>query len=242
MSIETAAAPEGGAASNGTPAPVAPVVITAAPPNPPAPAAALIPAVDASKDPKDPAWLPGRLEQAKRAAQVELLKELGIDDPKAGKAALDAYKSLQEAQKSELQRAQEAAAANANAAKERDAYKARVEAITFERLTALEPDKQAIVKSLAGDDPLKISTTLDMLIPTWGKTPAAPAVPVAPQPQLPAAPAPANTAPAAAPPKPGLAKTKFDEWQDLEKKGAVLSASLFYEANKTSIEQSRPAT
>jgi hypothetical protein len=206
-----------------------------------APAASELPAKPAATIPvgdKEPAWLPGRLDQAKRSARAEILSELGIDDPKAGKEAIAAYRAEQEAKKSELQRAVERAAALESAAKERDTYRARVEAMTSQTLATLTPEQRNVVERLSGGDPLKMADTIDMLRPTWAQssTPIAPITPAAPLP-----PAPATLAPAGAPPKPTAAKTKYDEWQDLEQSGKRNAAAMFYAANAAQIEQHRPA-
>jgi len=218
-------------------APAQPTPATAAhlpaAPTPAAPAAA-----PAQADDKEPHWLSGRLDRAKK----ELLKELGVEDVKDAKAALAAFKADQEAKKSDLQKAQERAASLETAAKERDLYKTHVEASSKASLAALTEAQRAAVTRLAGDDPLRIADAIDVLRPTWAAaapagTTGAPA-PVAPPPP---APAPANTAPPAGAPPPATQRTKHDEYTALKNEGKRQAADLFYQVNKLEIERTRPA-
>lgn len=207
-----------------------PIVASVAPSPEPAKPAAQPPAGD-----KEPAWLAGRLDQAQRA----ILRELGVEDVKDAKAALAAYRADQEAKKSELQRAVERAAALEPAAKERDLYRARVEAMTSQTLAGLTPEQRTAVERLSGGDALKMADTIDLLRPTWASAPLAPPPAAIPPAPLPAAPA--NIAPPGVAPKPSVAKTKYDEWQDLEQSGKRNAASMFYAAHAAQIEQHRPA-
>lgn len=225
----------------GAPAIPAGVPAAAAPAAPMTPAAAApaVPIVPANAEPeKEPHWLPDRLRRSEEAARKAILKELGVENPKDAKAALDAYKAVQEANKSELQKAQERAAALEAKANERDQYRSAVEAQAAADLASLSPEQRAAVEALAGDDPLKVSTAIRALRPTWA-APAAPGNPSAPAAPAPMA-APANTAAPAAAPRPSSPKSKWDEFQDLDRSNPR-AAGLFYSLNKLAIEASRPA-
>jgi hypothetical protein len=206
----------------------------------PAAAAPAVPAiVPAHAEPeKEPHWLPDRLRRSEEAARKAILKELGVENPKDAKAALDAYKAVQEANKSELQKAQERAAALEAKANERDQYRSAVEAQAAADLASLSPEQRAAVEALAGDDPLKVSTAIRALRPTWA-APAAPGNPSAPAAPAPMA-APANTAAPAAAPRPTSPKSKWDEFQELERTNPR-AAGIFHTLNQRAIEASRPA-
>lgn len=89
----------------------------------------------------DPADNPGEEKQlpqsqvnaliAKEAkkAQEKLLRQLGVEDINNAKDALEKYKSLQDEQKTELQRAQDLAA---SATKEKDSLTTQIESLTAE--------------------------------------------------------------------------------------------------------------
>ena len=224
-------------------APVIPVGVPAAAapaaPMTPAAAAPAVPIAPANAEPeKEPHWLPDRLRRSEEAARKAILKELGVENPKDAKAALDAYKADQEAKKSELQKAQERAAALEAAAAERDQYRSAVEAQAAADLASLTPEQRAAVEALAGDNPLKVSTAIRALRPTWA-VPAAsvnPSAPAAPAPMA----APANTAAPAAAPRPTSPKSKWDEFQELDRSNPR-AAGLFYSLHKLAIEASRPA-
>lgn len=224
-------------------APAIPAGVPAAAPAAPAtPAAAAptVPIVPAPAEPeKEPHWLPDRLRRSEEAARKAILKELGVENPKDAKAALDAYKADQEAKKSELQRAQERAAALEAAAAERDQYRSAVEAQAAADLATLTPEQRAAVESLAGDNPLKVSNAIRALRPTWAAPATASVAPTAPAAPAPMA-APANTAAPAAAPRPTSPKSKWDEFQELDRSNPR-AAGLFYSLNKLAIEASRPA-
>ncbi len=67
-------------------------------------------------------------KEAKKA-QEKLLRQLGVPDISNAKDALEKYKSLQDEQKTELQRAQELAD---SATKEKDSLNTRIESLTAE--------------------------------------------------------------------------------------------------------------
>lgn len=224
------------------PAPVTPPAtpVVAAPPVAPVAAAPVVaPAPDAPPQ-TDPAWLNPRLEQAKRAAQAALLAELGVEDPAAAKALLAAAKAAEEAQKTELQKARDEAAAlkpkAARAAQLEQTIKSRADI----ELAGLTEAQRAAVTAVAGDDSAKVLSTIDALKPTWvsaapapvatpAPAPAAqPAPPAAAPPAAPAIPAPpANTSPAPTAPTSGNVSPpdRKAEYQALKVKNPIAAAA-----------------
>jgi pyruvate dehydrogenase E2 component (dihydrolipoamide acetyltransferase) len=237
-------------------APVAPPSVAASDPAVPAPAAAAAPAVPTpapaaptpatqSDDAKEPHWLAARLQRHEEAARKSLLKELGVEDPKDAKKALADYKARVEAEKSDLQKANERAASNEAAAKERDVYRAKVEAWAKAEFDKLGDAQKAAIERLAGDDPLKRADAIELLRPTWGVSAppagaaapaAAPAAPTAPAPIA----APANIAPPPAAPRPSAVQTPWEKFKQIEKEQGSVAASLFYNFHSRDIETSRP--
>ncbi|MGK3981320.1 hypothetical protein WMF38_57515 [Sorangium sp. So ce118] len=239
---EPLAAPVAPAPAADPVAPAAPAA--AAPPVAPTPAPAAPTPAPQGDDAKEPHWLGARLQRTEEAARKALLKELGVEDPKDAKKALADYKARVEAEKSELQKAQERAAANEAAAKERDIYRAKVETWAKGEFDKLSDAQKAAIERLAGDDPLRRADAIELLRPTWGSAaPAAPAAP--PVPTAPAAPppipAPANIAPPAPAPRPSANQTKWEAFKQIEKEQGPVAASLFYQFNSRDIEASRPS-
>lgn len=198
-----AAAPAPAAAQPQTPAPVLPP-----PPDvqaPPAPKPG---------DAGTPEWLNPRLEQAKRSARAELLKEIGVDDPALARKALDESKARADAEKtaSELLAAEKKARerAETDAKTYRDALAVRAEA----ELAQLTPAQRSFVEKQAGADPAKrLAAVEDVRALVASAPPPAPPPPVAAaekraeEPPKPAPavekkilPAPASTAAGGAPP------------------------------------------
>jgi alanyl-tRNA synthetase len=60
------------------------------------------------KGEQEPAWLPERLERARKAALSDLLRELGVANPDELKAAMQELSKLKAAQMTEMERAQKA--------------------------------------------------------------------------------------------------------------------------------------
>jgi hypothetical protein len=165
----------------GTPAPAPPVPAPAAAPAQPATSAKL----DLTSE-----QLSDRLARATESAQRKILADLGVEDIGKAKAALDAAKASEEANKSAEQRALE----SANAAKSAQAEADRLRAIATEHaarmLGVLTAEQQSAVKAIAGDDPAAQLRAIGALGPTWAKQASADAPPP------PATTAPAPNAPA----------------------------------------------
>jgi pyruvate dehydrogenase E2 component (dihydrolipoamide acetyltransferase) len=224
--------------------PAAPAPAAAATPAAPTPAAAAPTPAPQGDDAKEPHWLGDRLRRTEEAARKALLKDLGVEDPKDAKKALADYKARIEAEKSELQKANERAASNEAAAKERDVYRAKVETWAKAEFDKLGDAQKAAIERLAGDDPLKRADAIELLRPTWtnaappaGAAPAAaPAAPAAPAPIA----APANIAPPPAAPRPSAVQTPWEKFKQIEKEQGSVAASLFYNFHSRDIETSRP--
>jgi hypothetical protein len=152
-----------------TPAPAAPPIV-AVPPAPAAPVAApQAPAAQpaASTSEQDPSWLPKRLDEAKAAAKRELLKELGAEDPRDIKAALADLHAKREAEKSEIQKLTEKAAALATKATRADELEQVLSARAKREMAGLSEARRNAVIALAGDDPALRIKTIDALRPSW---------------------------------------------------------------------------
>jgi len=166
MTVETDTAPTETTATTAAVAPTKPVV-----------AASDLP----------PEALSKRLEQAKHAAQTELLKTLGITDVEEAKTALAAHEAQKVAAKTTEQKL---------AALELQA-KAATEALDTavkQAVGRITPEQKAAVDAIAGDDKALWVKTYAALSPTWATpAPAAPAAAVAPATSAPAAPAPSPT-------------------------------------------------
>lgn len=224
-----------------------PAAATAAPavaPTPPAAPAAPIPAPQTDEG-KEPHWLPDRLRRTEEAARKALLRELGVEDPKDAKKALADYKARVEAEKSELQKAQERAAALEATAKQAEVYKAKVETWAKAEFDKLTESQKAAVERLAGDDPLKRADAIEVLRPTWAvavpaqapaAAPTAAPAPAAPPP----VPAPATIAPPTGAPRPAEAQTAYEKFVEIERTQGPIVAQFFYAANERAIEASRP--
>ncbi len=116
---------------------------------------------------QEPNWLPMRLAQAKRSAETELLKSLGVADVEAARAALTAAKKLEDEKKSEIQRLTDAAAALKPLADKAPELEKRLVKIADSALAGLTAEQRAAVESLIGDDKTRALDVIDTLRPTW---------------------------------------------------------------------------
>lgn len=168
-----------------------PATTTAVGTAPAAPAAA----PPAGAPEKDPDWLNGRIAKAKKSAEAEILKQLGVTDFEAAKKAVAKAKETDEAEKSSAQRAVEAKAkadqAEAEAAKLRETIKEHA----ARQMVGLTEEQKKAVSDVAGDDPAAQLRAITALAPTWAKAEPTPVGGVAPVAKTP------DTAPAPGAPK-----------------------------------------
>jgi len=187
-------------------------------------------------------WLNGRIDQAKRSAEAELLKRLGVASTDEAAAAIAAAKKVADAGKSAEQRASDLGNALAAEQAKPQAYETTLVARAKTELATLTPEQKAAVESLAGDDAGAQLLTIDALRPTWG-APAAPvAAPAGGTAPRVAAPASTTAAPAApitnvTPPAPVDHAAVYDELKGRN----PMAAASFYSAYHDQIAAARTA-
>ncbi len=177
------------------------------------------PAPESKSNSKEPDWLPARLEQARRA----VLKDLGVDDVGAAKAAIAAAKAADDAKKTEAQKAAEYETLNKTLKASLDATNQALGNFAKAQMAGLNDSQRAAVQAVAGDDPAKQLSTIEALKPTWASA-AAPAAPAAPS--VP------DTAPTRTMPKSGGEHSPPDHkavWAELQKTNPVLAARYAFE-------------
>lgn len=206
------------------PADTAPQTATAqdtSTPNPP-PAPIAPAATDSTTgENANPPWLKARLDREREAAQKALLRDLGVDDPKAARDALAAYKAAQDAAKTEAQRLADEVNALRPKAERLSTLESVINARAESELASLSETQRAAVVALAGDDSAARLRAIDALRPTWAAQPATTAV--APKPLA----APASTTASAAAPRPGE-PTQTDHkavYAELRKSNPMAAAS-----------------
>jgi len=117
---------------------------------------------------KDENWLKGRLDQAKKSGQKELLKSLGVEKPEDVKAALDRLKVLDEEKLTTEQKTAAKLAELEPKASRAAALEATVKGYADRELAGLSELQRAAVTNLAGEDPERVLKTIESLRPTWG--------------------------------------------------------------------------
>jgi hypothetical protein len=238
-------------------APAAPIV---APPVAPAPVVTQSQDVE-PEDGKEPKWLPAKLEKTRKA----LLRQLGAETEGDAKAAIEAYRAKLEAEKSELQRAQEKAAKVDPLERSNAELLTTVTAYAEAEMHGLTAAQRAAVEALAGESPTARINAIKALRPTWvaaaeaaqalaiaeaatqaARIAAAQAV-AAPQVTTPAPlPPPASTAPSAPAPASGAPpeKTPYEIYKGLTESNP-LRAARYRASNEASIaaaEKQAPRT
>lgn len=160
--------PGDGASGGGTP-PAAPPAGAAAdtqqPQTPPA-------GDNAGRDDKgqfQPAWLNERVAQAKRNAEAEVLKRLGVSDVDAAAKAIAKAKELEDASKSELQRKDDRIKALEPHEQQAKSYRDALDKRAQVELARLPPAAQERIKAIAGDDPIKVLESVDLALAMSGQ-------------------------------------------------------------------------
>jgi hypothetical protein len=170
------------------------------------------------------------------------LKDFGLETPEQLKAKLDKLNELETAQLSEKERTEKTINELKPKAEAADRISALFGSMVDAQFTALPEKVQTAIDKTANGSAEARWTAMQTMAEAGLITMAMPSA----QPQTPAAPAPkpASTTPAGAPPPPAPGagpKSAFDTWNDLKKTDTV-RASLFYQTNAQSIEQSRPSS
>lgn len=221
-----------------------------------APAAQAAPAIDSSPQPPNGAggadqgsqhaWFNDRIAQAKRSAQAELLKELGITDPAAAREMLQAGQRAIDAGKTELQRKDDEVNALRAVATQAQTYQEAIAKRAAAELQRLPEAARERVKAIAGDDPLKLLETIDLAL-TMGTSSSAPAAAAAPatapaaavagteQARAPVPPAASTSAAAGGPPSAtGSPPDHLVVWRDMQSRNP-LAAAHYYLAHQREI-------
>jgi len=108
-----------------------------------------------------------RLDQARTA----LLKELGIDNLDAGKAAIASAKAADEAKKSDAERAATSKTALEKAQADLAEATSTMSEVAKATLEGLTEEQKATVLELAGDDPARQIKTVNTLKKSWASSP-----------------------------------------------------------------------
>lgn len=202
----------------------------------------------------EPGWLNDRIAQAKRAAQQELLQQLGIQDPEEAKKVVTEGKKALDASKTDLERKDDEIKALRAVAGEAKTLREKLTARADAELAALPEAARERVKALAGDDPVKLLDAIDLARAmsggsqqqqsTTGQQGASSAPAGAPaQGGKPPVPPAANTTGAAGgpPSAPGSPTDHLAVWRDMQGKNP-LAAAHYYLANQAAIVEQQQKT
>lgn len=196
----------------------------------PAPVAASEPKPEPKPDDKEPNWLNGRLEQAKRSARSEMLSELGIDDPEKLKAIVKRAAELEESSKSEIEKLTDKLSKLSPQAKKAEELSERLGRYADAELSKLTENQRAAVEAIAGGDKSRVLETIEALRPTWSTKPKDDAE--APKPK----PAPANTGSnGAAPPEVSATTVDHKATYEALKQTNEYQAKRYYLAHRAEI-------
>lgn len=229
------AAPVGTTPPIDPPAPIVPAAPLAAP--------ASTPATDADTVRMTPAQLKARLDEQSAAAQRKLLKELGFEKPEDVKSAAARLKALEDEKLSEQERTQKQLKELAAAVEANKPLATLASEAVDELFKALPAEQQAVIDDEAKGDPAARMRLIRLARRLMPATPPAPIV-VAPAAGTPPAapplpPPPASTTPPPAAPRPGVVKTKYEQYQEMRAAENPM-ADIFFSLNERAIKASTP--
>tara|TARA_R100001163_G_scaffold65032_2_gene60840 strand:+ start:385 stop:1044 length:660 start_codon:yes stop_codon:yes gene_type:complete len=164
---------------------------------------------------EDPNWLNDRLDRERR----KMLRELGAENVGDVKKALQELRERQDQEKTELERLSGRNAELETIAKQHSALMSMVERQAAAELSVLSEKHQEAVKAVAGDDPQKQLSAINVLRPTWVNEQQQKATHV---------PAPAATAPTVPAPKPGdssVTENHLATFESLEQTNPMMAAN-----------------
>lgn len=122
---------------------------------------------------QDPNWLSGRITQAKKNAEADMLKALGVSNVSEAQAAIAAAKATADANKTAEQRA---ADLKLELEQQKVTSSAQSKVITeyaARQMIVLTEEQKAAVLAIAGEDAGKQLQTIAALQPTWSKNESA---------------------------------------------------------------------
>ena len=244
--ITPAGSPETQTSISATPVVAAPAITT--------PAAAITPQPDAAK-PKALVEIPSdklaeRLaEERKKASaetRAEMLKSFGVTDEAQLKAAVTEAKRLEDEKRSDLEKRDVRIKELEPKAARAEALEAALKEEVIAAAVGLTEVQQNIVKSLAGDDPLRQRDAIRAFKSALPAAPVvtAPALGTAPAATLPPIPTAASTAAPAAPSPSGVTSPHIDHlavWEGLKTNNDFVRASQYYLKNNAAIVAAQKA-
>lgn len=115
-----------------------------------------------------------RLARAKKSAIEDALKDLGVENVEAAKAAIAKARELEESKKSEIEKFSERVKALEPEAKRASELSAKLAKYADAELAKLTEAQRDAVVAIAGDDKARALDTIEALRPTWMAPIAAP--------------------------------------------------------------------
>lgn len=212
-------------ADESTTAPVAPNG-TAAPAAPAAPAR-----LDMTSD-----QLAARLDETRSSARTSVLKEFGFESVADGKKALAALKSFQESQMSEQEKLAAKLKDTETLAARGSTYEKLFKGLVDEQFASLPEAARKAIEEQAGESVEERYKLMSFMRKVGASPTAANGESAGPNVVKPA-----NAAATAPAPKGSPARTKFDEWSDLQKSKPAM-AGAFYQVHRVEIERTRPTS
>jgi len=121
----------------------------------------------------EPTWIKARLEQAERATQAKILKELGSTDFAEVKTAMADLAARREAQKTAEQKAAELGARLSSVEQEKATLAEALKGYAASQLEGLTETQREAVVEVAGEDPAAQLKAIKVMSKTWSAKPSA---------------------------------------------------------------------